>query len=129
MPRTVNFFKLSPPFHQLVILLARAIARDRCPQCQHRTRSCSSPDHIIGCKGICDFLYLIHQAYEQVHKIYVIWENGPIHAQKKVFETLKLLPRIELVWLLTYAAWLNPIEKLWHEFRQDILYLHRLTDN
>ena len=32
---------------------------------------------------------------------------------------------IEIVWLPTYAPWLNPIEKLWRWLRQDLLKLHR----
>lgn len=86
-------------------------------------------NHIIGRKGVCDFLCQIHQAYPQVRKIYVIWDNWPVHAHQEVFDTLKLLPRIELVWLPTYSPWLNPIEKLWRKFRQDILYLHRFADD
>jgi hypothetical protein len=42
-----------------------------------------------------------------------------------VQEALKRLPRLELVWLPTYAPWLNPIEKFWRWVRQDVLYLHR----
>jgi len=86
-------------------------------------------DHLIGRRGVCDFLCQIHQAYKQVEKIYVIWDNWPVHAHNEVFDTLKLLPKIELVWLPTYAPWLNPIEKLWRKFRQDILYLHRFADD
>jgi hypothetical protein len=35
-----------------------------------------------------------------------------------------LLP-IQLVFLPTYASWLNPIEKLWRWLRQDVLHCHR----
>jgi len=38
------------------------------------------------------------------------------------------LPRLEVVCLPTYAPWLNPIEKLWRKFRQEVLYLHRFAD-
>jgi hypothetical protein len=37
------------------------------------------------------------------------------------------MPRIEPVWLPTYAPWLNPIEKLWRWLRQDVLKMHRLA--
>jgi transposase len=86
-------------------------------------------DHIIGRRGVCDFLCQIHQAYKQAEKISVIWDNWPVHAHQEVFATLKLVPRIELVWLPTYSPWLNPIEKLWRKFRQEILYLHRFADD
>jgi hypothetical protein len=39
----------------------------------------------------------------------------------------RLLP-IQLVFLPTYAPWLNPIEKLWRWLRQQVLHLHRLSD-
>jgi hypothetical protein len=31
--------------------------------------------------------------------------------------------------LPTYASWCNPIEKLWRWLEQDILHLHRLSDD
>lgn len=87
-------------------------------------------DHIIGRRGVCDLLCQIHQAYKrEVDKIYVIWDNWPVHAHQEVVDTLKLLPKIELVWLPTYSPWLNPIEKLWRKFRQEILYLHRFASD
>lgn len=36
---------------------------------------------------------------------------------------------IQLVFLPTYSSWLNPIEKLWRWLRQDVLHLHRLSDD
>ncbi len=35
---------------------------------------------------------------------------------------------IQLVFLPTYAPWLNPIEKLWRWVRQEVLHLHRFSD-
>ena len=35
-------------------------------------------------------------------------------------EALFQWPRIEPVWLPTYAPWLNPIEKLWRWLRQEV---------
>jgi hypothetical protein len=36
---------------------------------------------------------------------------------------------LHVVSLPTYAPWLNPIEKLWRKFRQDVDYLHDLADD
>ncbi len=36
---------------------------------------------------------------------------------------------IQLLCLPTYASWCNPIEKLWRWLKQDILHLHRLSDD
>jgi hypothetical protein len=41
-----------------------------------------------------------------------------------VAEALCGLPRLQSVWLPTYAPWLNPIEKLWRWLRQDVLKMH-----
>jgi DDE superfamily endonuclease len=39
------------------------------------------------------------------------------------------LPRLQVLSLPTYAPWLNPIEKLWRKFRQEVHYLHPLPDD
>src|SRR5262249_33690573 len=61
--------------------------------------------------------------------LYVIQNNWSIHRHPDVLEALKGWPQIEPVWLPTYAPWLNPIEKLRRWLRQDVLNLHRLTDD
>jgi transposase len=85
-------------------------------------------DGIIGRRGVCDFLSQIHVAYPKARKIYVIWDNWPVHEHDEVYQTLKLT-RIELVFFPTNAPWLNPIEKIWRKLRQDFLYLHRFADD
>lgn len=42
---------------------------------------------------------------------------------------LKMNLPIQLVYLPTYASWLNPIEKVWKWLKQDVIHLHRLTDD
>ena len=37
------------------------------------------------------------------------------------------LNNLSLLFLPTYASWLNPIEKLWRWLRQDILHNHELS--
>ena len=54
--------------------------------------------------------------------MYVIQDNWSIHSHPDVLATLETLPRLEPVWLPTYAPWLNPIEKLWRWLKQ-----HRLA--
>ena len=36
---------------------------------------------------------------------------------------------VQLVYLPTYASWLNPIEKVWRRLKQEIIQLHRATDD
>src|SRR5262249_58907782 len=57
----------------------------------------------------------------------VVQDNWSIHTHADVLGALSRWPRIEPVWLPTYAPWLNPIEKLWRWLRQDVLKSHRLA--
>ncbi|MCB8937396.1 MAG: transposase [Ardenticatenaceae bacterium] len=36
---------------------------------------------------------------------------------------------VQLLPLPTYASWLNPIEKLWRWLKQEVLHLHRFSDD
>ncbi len=66
-------------------------------------------------------------AYPDAERIYVVQDNWSIHAHPDVLAAVAELPQIEIVWLPTYAPWLNPIEKAWRWLRQDVLKLHRLA--
>ena len=65
--------------------------------------------------------------YPQYERIYVVQDNWSIHQHPDVLAALATLPRIEPVWLPTYAPWLNLIEKLWRWLRQDVIKMHRLA--
>lgn len=52
------------------------------------------------------------------------WQH--LKARKK-YRNLNL--PIQLVYLPTYASWLNPIEKVWKWLKQDVIHLHRMTDD
>ena len=89
----------------------------------------------------------------QAQTIYVLQDNWPVHVHPDVLARLEpqqspfwpavpatwpTQPRpravrdslpIQLVFLPTYASWLNPIEKLWRWVRQTVLHLHRLSDD
>lgn len=67
----------------------------------------------------------IDQLYPHAEQIYLVQDNWLIHRHPEVLAVLERLPRLEIVWLPTYAHWLNPIEKLWRWLRQDVLRLHR----
>jgi DDE superfamily endonuclease len=85
-------------------------------------------NYIVGRKQVIRFLRLLDATYADARRIYVVLDNWSIHRHEEVQEALALLPRLEVVWLPTYAPWLNPIEKLWRWIRQDILYLHQQAD-
>ncbi len=83
--------------------------------------------YIVGREQVIAFYRQLDHVYEAVERLYVVQDNWSIHRHPEVVAALTTLPRIEPVWLPTYAPWLNPIEKLWRWLRQDQLYLHRLA--
>lgn len=95
----------------------------------------------------------IRIAYPEAECIYVAQDNWPVHFHPDVLARLQPqdwpypfnvpsnwptepsnnavrddLP-IQLLCLPTYASWCNPIEKLWRWLRQDILHLHRQSQD
>ena len=86
-------------------------------------------NYIVGRKQVIKLLKQLDATYPQAERIYVVLDNWSIHRHDDVQAALQALPRIQLVWLPTYAPWLNPIEKLWRWFRQDVWYRHRQADD
>ena len=58
----------------------------------------------------------------------LVWDNWPVHAHPRVLAAAAEA-EIALLWLPTYAPWLNPIEKLWRALKQEVLHHHRLADD
>lgn len=99
------------------------------------------------------FWQLIRDTYPQADRIYIVVDNWPVHYHPDVLQPLELqdqawafrtpdnwptqpslkmptqapLP-LQFLPLPTYASWLNPIEKLWRKVQQEILHLHRCSD-
>jgi transposase len=92
-------------------------------------RVCFLQESRIGGEVFARFLRQLDAAYPQAQRVYLIWDNWPVHSCEVVQQALALLPRLHVVSLPTYAPWLNPIEKLWRKFRQDVDYLHDLADD
>ena len=84
-------------------------------------------NYVVGRKQVIAFYGCLNQIYAQAQHIYVVQDNWSIHQHPDVVTALAKFPRLEPVWLPTYAPWLNPIEKLWRWMRQDVLKLHRLA--
>jgi transposase len=83
--------------------------------------------YIIGREKVGVFYRQLDAVYPQAKTIYVAQDNWSIHRHPDVLAVLETVPRIQPIWLPTYAPWLNPIEKLWRWLRQSVLKLHRLT--
>ena len=84
-------------------------------------------DYIVGRAKVIKFYEQLDRAYPDAERVLVVQDNWSIHRHDDVLAALTRWPRIEPVWLPTYAPWLNPIEKLWRWLRQDVLKLHRLA--
>jgi transposase len=85
--------------------------------------------YIVGRQQVIQFYSRLDRAYPEVNLIYVIQDNWNIHTHPDVLTALAAYPRINPVWLPTYAPWLNPIEKLWRWLRQDVLKMHRWVED
>ena len=81
----------------------------------------------MGVVNLRRFLAKIRAAYPGP-PIHLIWDNWPAHRHPAVLATAGALD-IDVLWLPTYAPWLNPIEKLWRWLTQDLLHHHRLADH
>jgi transposase len=73
------------------------------------------------------FLRQVRQAYGPTRTVYLAWDNWPNH-HHPVVQQAAAAQDIHLLYLPTYAPWTNPIEKLWHWLKADVLRLHRCSD-
>lgn len=62
-------------------------------------------------------------AYPAAHWVYVITDNWPVHHHPDVRRAFRGT-KVRLIYLPTYAPWLNPVEKLWRKLYQEILHQH-----
>lgn len=83
--------------------------------------------YIVGRAKVIALYRQAAQLYPQAERIYVVQDNWSIHRHPDVVAALAKWPHLEVVWLPTYAPWLNPIEKLWRWLRQEVLKMHRLA--
>jgi transposase len=86
-------------------------------------------NYLVGREQVIAFYRQLDRVYTGAERVSVVEDNWSIHHHDDVQAALADLPRLEIVWLPTYAPWLNPIEKLWRWLRQDVLKLHRLADD
>ena len=62
--------------------------------------------------------------YPKAEHISIALDKWPVHFQPDVLAALQK-SKIPLLFLPTYAPWLNPIEKVWRKLKQELLHLHR----
>lgn len=83
--------------------------------------------HKIGVAKLTELLRELRAA-DPDRTLVLVWDNWSIHRHHTVVAEARR-QRIRLVWLPTYAPWLNPIEKLWRWLKQEVLHHHRLADD
>lgn len=61
---------------------------------------------------------------EHHHKtVYVAWDNAQTHSGGEVEQVVRAAAgRLVLLYLPTYSPWLNPIERLWRQFRREVTH-------
>lgn len=108
----------------------------------------------LDVRELSDFHAAVRAEYPEAEEIYIAQDNWPVHFHPDVLARLQPqdffpwppkvpgnwptepspkaiqddLP-IRLLLLPTYASWLNPTEKLWRWLKQDVLHLHRMSDD
>jgi transposase len=75
-------------------------------------------------KTFLRYLLAVQACYPQAERIFIALDNWSVHYQAEVVAGLKE-SKITLLFLPTYAPWLNPIEKVWRKLKQELLHLHR----
>jgi transposase len=86
-------------------------------------RLCYEQRSKIGRQALCRLLRTLRSAYPQAERLYLVWDNWPTHRHAEVVQAA-VAQRITLLFLPTYASWLNPIERLWRWLRSDLLHNH-----
>lgn len=69
----------------------------------------------------------ISKAYPDAQRIYLVMDNWFVHAHEQVARAVRQDPRMQILFLPTYAPWLNPIEKLWRLMRQNVCHCHQFA--
>jgi transposase len=110
----------------------------------------------ISVATLVGFYQALTAAYPTARRLYVVQDNWPVHHHPDLLVALEpqespftparppswptqpsraaqqrwgaLHLPIQLVWLPTYASWLNPIEKLWRKLRQEVIHMHPWAD-
>jgi transposase len=80
----------------------------------------------MGVQNLRRFLAKLRRAYGD-RPLTLVWDNWPVHRHPLVLAAADALA-IDVLWLPTYAPWLNPIEKAWRRLTEDLLRHHRLAD-
>ena len=84
-------------------------------------------NYVIGRRQLVQFYAQLSERYADVERIYLVEDNWSVHQHPEVLAALAADARLQVIWLPTYAPWLNPIEKVWRWLRQLVLHDHHLA--
>lgn len=71
----------------------------------------------------------ISAAYPQAKKLYLVMDNWPVHRHPFTQQAAAADERIHVLFLPTYAPWLNNIEKLWRWMKHYVVHAHPWCDD
>jgi len=81
-----------------------------------------------GVRELGRFYRRLLKAYPKAKRIWVAQDNWPVHFLSGVTDPLQKTT-IRLLRLPTYAPWTNPIEKVWHKLKQEVLHQHEYAND
>ncbi|WP_338248188.1 IS630 family transposase [Dictyobacter halimunensis] len=71
------------------------------------------------------FLVQVEEQYPDVEELFIALDNWSVHVNKEVQASLDARhSKIRLLYLPTYAPWLNPIEKIWLKLNRERTHMH-----
>lgn len=79
--------------------------------------------------ALTHFFQQVDAAYPAAERLYLALDNWPVHFLPSLRAPLTATTKIRLVRLPTYAPWTNPVERVWRQLAQEVLHLHRHTDD
>jgi transposase len=82
---------------------------------------------IVGREKVSLFSRQLDRVSADAQTISVAQDTWSIHRHPEVQAVLAEVPRLEPIWLPTYAPWLNPTDLLWLWLRERVLKQHRLA--
>ena len=83
----------------------------------------------ISVQELMRYYEQLAQAYPDCPRLCVVQDNWPNHTHPQVRQRVERLGRIELVFLPTYAPYLNPGEKVWRWTKQHLVHGHPYCDD
>lgn len=83
----------------------------------------------ISLRELSRYYQQLAQAFPDCPRLCVVQDNWPNHTHPEVRQTVQRLGRLELVFLPTYAPYLNPDEKVWRWTKQHLVHAHPYCDD